>query len=277
MIQNCPGCDGSSWVLLHDLGEWSYVRCPTCGLARLEPFPSAEESTSLYGDEYFSAAANAGYDDYVGDASVHRRNGRARMSRLGRPPQPGAPLVDVGCAFGYTMLEARASGWTPWGVDANATARASVVSDGMACAPSMGELGLSEGSVGAVTFFQSLEHLPDPAGALREAASLLRADGSILIETWDRSSRTARLAGGRWQQLSPPSVLWLFDRQSLGRLAESAGLRLDEWRWSTKWVTIGLVSGQVLGSGAARRLGPLRRTPLPYVLGDLVTVRLRPR
>lgn len=241
---------------------------------RVDPFPTSTEASALYGDDYFNDAANAGYDDYVADAAVHRRNGRGRLRRLGPPPRARARLVDVGCAFGYTMLEAREVGWLPAGVDANATARDAVKAEGMECAASLGELQLESGSVGAVTFFQSLEHLPDPLTALAEARGLLSDDGSVLIETWDRSSRTARLAGSRWQQLSPPSVLWLFDQQTLGQLAEQAGLRLESWRWSTKWVTLGLVAGQLGGRG--RGLGRVRSLPLPYFLGDLVTARLRP-
>lgn len=277
-MTTCVVCGDGGTTAQFDLGEWSYVGCRGCGLVRVDPFPSADEASELYGDDYFNAAANAGYDDYVADASVHRRNGRARVRRLGAPPSSGARLVDVGCAFGYTMTEARDQGWIPAGVDANASARAAVTADGMPCAASVAELGLADASVAAVTFFQSLEHLPDPRAALAEARALLADDGSILIETWDRSSRTARLMGSHWQQLSPPSVLWLFDEDSLGKLAHSAGFEVDSWRWSTKWVTMGLVTGQLVDgdSRLARAVGRVRALPLPYVLGDLVTVRLRP-
>jgi SAM-dependent methyltransferase len=175
------------------------------------------------------------------------------------------------------MLEARDAGWLPAGVDANATAREAVRAEGMECEASLEDLELEPQSVGAVTFFQSLEHLPNPMSALTEARELLAPDGSVLVETWDRSSRTARISGSHWQQLSPPSVLWLLDESSLSRLAETAGLRLESWRWSTKWVTLGLVTGQLAepGSGLGKTLGRARSLPLPYFLGDLVTARLR--
>jgi ubiquinone/menaquinone biosynthesis C-methylase UbiE len=274
----CVLCGADGWRERLRVGEWSYVACESCELTRVEPFPSSEDAEAMYGDDYFTAAANAGYDDYTADASVHRRNGRARLRRLGPPPRPGARLVDVGCAFGYTLLEAREIGWDPAGVDANESARQAVRDAGMPCAAQLSDLELDESSIDAVTFFQSLEHIPDPRNALAEARRLLTDDGSILIETWDRSSRTARAMGRHWQQLSPPSVLWLFDRSTMSALAEEADLKVDSWRWSTKWVTLGLVLGQVFdgpptSSGMWSRI---RGVPLPYFLDDLVTVRLRP-
>jgi ubiquinone/menaquinone biosynthesis C-methylase UbiE len=277
-MTTCVVCGCDTWRDRLALGEWSYVACASCDLTRVEPFPSVEDAEALYGDEYFDAAANAGYDDYVADAAVHRRNGRARLRRLGAPPREGATLIDVGCAHGFTLIEAREAGWDPAGVDANATARQTVRDAGMACEASIADLGLDDASVDAVTFFQSLEHLTDPVAALTEARRLLAPEGSILIETWDRSSRTARAFGTRWQQLSPPSVVWLFDRPTMTALAAEAGLRLESWKWSTKWVTLGLVVGQIADGGSvlARGAEKVRGVPLPYVLGDLVTARLRP-
>jgi len=274
----CVVCGADRWRQRVSVGEWSYVACESCELTRVEPFPSSEDAEAMYGDDYFTAAANAGYDDYTADASVHRRNGRGRLGRLGPPNRPGARLVDVGCAFGYTLLEAREAGWDPAGVDANASARQAVRDAGMPCAARLSDLDLDASSVDAVTFFQSLEHIPDPRAALAEARQLLTDDGSILIETWDRSSRTARAMGRHWQQLSPPSVLWLFDQQTMAALARETGLRVDAWRWSTKWVTLGLVMGQV-GEGpssGSRMRSRMRGLRLPYFLDDLVTVRLRP-
>ena len=249
-------------------------------LRGLDPFPSADEAAALYGDEYFTEAANAGYADYQADEPVHRRNGRARVRRLGPPPPSSSTLVDVGCAFGFTMVEAAAAGWEPTGIEVNATARDHVRSLGMRCEPDLESLQLAAGTVGAVTFFQALEHLPDPLAALRWSRSAVVDDGSVVIETWDRTSRAARILGRRWYQASPPGVLWLFDERSLRALASAAGLELVSFRRTSKWVTLGLVAGQLRDRGDAGvlvRVGErLRRVQLPFVLDDLVTVVMRP-
>ena len=102
----------------------------------------------------------------------------------------------------------------------------------------------------------------------------------MVIETWDRTSRAARILGRRWYQASPPSVLWLFDERSLRALASAAGLELVSFRRTSKWVTLGLVAGQLRDRGDAGllvRAGErLRRVPVPFFLDDLVTVVMRP-
>ncbi|MGB8861665.1 MAG: class I SAM-dependent methyltransferase [Ilumatobacteraceae bacterium] len=275
----CPLCAADDGTRPHlTVGDHTYAACNACGAVRLQPFPTPVAAAELYGDDYFNAAAHGGYADYAADAAIHRRNGRARMRKLSPPPTPGAVLVDVGCAYGFTLLEARAAGWTGMGVDLNAAARAATEAAGFCTAPTLAELGLAPGSVSAITFFQVLEHLPDPLGALREAAGLLAPGGQVLIETWDRHSLIARVMKARWQQATPPSVLWLFDEADVRRMCDEAGLQLQRWRRSAKWVSVGLVAGQMAtrGSRAGRRIGTrLQKVALPYALGDLVTAGAR--
>jgi SAM-dependent methyltransferase len=280
VVNRCPACGAADWEPGLDKGPFRYLRCRECGIGRLDPFPSPNAAVALYDDAYFQDAANAGYHDYLADENLHRRNGRARVRRLGPPPPRSQIMVDIGCAFGFTMVEARDQGWTPMGVEANAGARAHVAALGMRCEPDRDALGLAPHSVGAVTFYQVLEHLTDPLDALRWTASVLAPGGRVAIETWDRASLVARLAGSRWQVATPPSVLWLWDRHSLRSLARAAGLELVGFSPSTKWVSAGLVAGQLRGRGGAGplvRMGErIQRVPLPYALGDLVSATLVP-
>ena len=278
-LMPCPVCfadTGQSPYLT--VSDHAYVACNSCGAVRLHPLPNAAEAAELYGNDYFTAAAHGGYVDYAADEPIHRRNGRARLRKLGPPAVPAAVLVDVGCAYGFTLLEAKAAGWSPMGVDLNAAARTAVEAQGFCAAPTVAELGLQPGSVHAMTFFQVLEHLPDPVAALSEAAALLVPGGRLLIETWDRRSLIARVMKARWQQATPPSVLWLFDEADVNRMCSTTGLELQRWQRSTKWVSIGLVAGQLTngGSRTGTRIGArLQKVALPYALGDLVTATIR--
>ena len=277
----CPICSADAATRPHlTVGAHEYVACRACGAVRLHPFPEPAEAAELYSDDYFTAAAHGGYADYAADGAIHRRNGRARLHKLGPAPRPGAVLVDVGCAHGFTLLEAREHGWVPQGVELNDAARAATAAAGFPVAASLAGLGLAPGSVQAITFFQVLEHIPDPLAALREAAELLAPGGQLLIETWDRRSLIARVMKARWQQATLPSVLWLFDEADARRMCTAAGLELVQWRRSMKWVSLGLVAGQLAnrGSRLGRAIGGrLQRVALPYALGDLVTARVRKR
>jgi hypothetical protein len=107
----------------------------------------------------------------------------------------------------------------------------------------------------------------------------------VLIETWDRSSRAARLFGDRWHEWSPPSVVQWFTTDELSRWAIELGWReLDRGRYP-KWISLehglslaGVSLPGVSHSGVSHsgRLGrAARRIALPYPGDDLVWIIFR--
>ena len=136
-------------------------------------------------------------------------------------------------------------------------------------------------SVDLAVLNQVLEHVADPNALLEQLAQLVRPGGLLSIETWDRSSPVARLLRNRWQQVSPPSVVWLFGRADLAMLLARHGFHPVRIRPALKLVSVDTVRGQlrartapaaaprsVVGDGA-------RRVPIPYALGDLVVAIAR--
>ncbi len=287
----CAICGAENRAPFLDKDGYAYTRCTGCGGVCLDPLPGAEESRALYAESYFQRGAAGGYTDYAGDEAVHRRNAveRCRLLASSMPAgsaPPGGPggrsLIDVGCALGFFLDEARRRGWRVAGIEASSWAAAEARRrTGLEIYPSLEKLREAEVEPrDAVTFFQVLEHLPDPAVALDEAAACLRPGGRVVIETWDRESLVARLSGSHWQQVSPPSVVHLFARSDLGALLDRAGLELTSIRRTAKRVSAGFVAGLLVGKyplagGWLRRAVAacgLDRLAVPYRLGDLITV-----
>jgi SAM-dependent methyltransferase len=77
-----------------------------------------------------------------------------------------------------------------------------------------------------ITFWDVLEHLPDPRGALEAAGRLLRPGGVVLLSLPNFSSYQARHFREDWYALRFPGHLHHFTPATLGRLLEAAGLRL---------------------------------------------------
>ncbi|MFC6358088.1 class I SAM-dependent methyltransferase [Luteococcus peritonei] len=259
-----------------------YRLCRACGTGQLTPLPTRPEQ--LYTRDYFVQGGEiAGYVDYEADERWHRLTARQRLRRLesARSTHPGilepGTLADVGAATGFFLDVAREAGWQATGVETSAWAAQRARDKGH---PVVGELCQVAGPLDAVCFFQVLEHLADPRLALQQAAERLVEGGTVICETWDVGSRTARWAGSRWQQLSPPSVLWLFTRAGMARMACDAGLELVAWRPTPKLVSLSTVLGQQVGAsnhGLAARLlrGVGRFAAAPYPLDDLVTAVLQ--
>jgi len=280
----CPACGAGGTTVLRgpDADGWGYLRCTGCGLGRVDPLPAPDQLAAVYDREYFlDGGSRGGYQDYEADARVHRRTARRRLDRVEAHHRPtaGRPvLVDVGAATGHLAAVAAERGWDPVAVEPSAWAADQARARGVVVVPSLDDVPHGPGAVDVVTFFQSLEHVPDPVGDLARAAALLRPGGLVVSETWDLSSRTAQAAGAAWQQLTAPSVLWLLDPASGAALVRRAGLEPVSWRRSPKSVSLATVLGQLapagvpgLGRVLQRAVPVTSRVPVPYPLDDLVT------
>jgi len=283
----CPACGDLAPTSPLPAGDWTYLVCSRCASAWLDPLPAADP-LDLYGQGYFRSDADevtpGGYDDYAADEDLHRANAQERLARiqeaLGRGGA-GNHLLDVGCAHGFLLDEAKAADWHTTGVEVSPGARAAAEAKGHQVAPSLAEV--AGGPFDAVGFFQVLEHLTDPAHALQQAHELLDPDGVLVVETWDRTSRTARVFRGAWQQINPPTVLHLFSKAGLRRLLLRTAYQHPAIERTTKQVSLGLATSVI-----AHRLGPLEptarrlldrpsiaRRAVRYPLDDLITATAR--
>lgn len=138
--------------------------------------------------------------------------------------RPGR-LLDVGCGDGAFLARAEARGWSVVGLEtspeAAALARAAIRG------PVIGaplEEAQVPGEFDAVTFWDSLEHLVDPAGALRQVAAHLRPGGLVGVTMPNAAGAEARLWGPRWRYLDLARYghLHHFTPRSLRRVVERA-------------------------------------------------------
>ena len=289
----CITCGSTHRVPRFVTGGYRYVACGSCGLVRLFPRPDPAAIETLYESPYFEHGEGGGYAGYDADADLHDRNARDRLDlieQIGRrvpASSHGHPdivfnrvIVDVGCGSGYVLREAERRGWEARGIDVSEWARRRAHLLGLATYRSLPEaMDDLRGRTRVVTFFQSLEHLTRPDQALRQARELLVAEGSVVIETWDLDSRVARVFGRRWQQITPPSVIYLFSRRTLSALLARNGFAVRETRRTSKVVSVGLVLSILASKYTVLR--PVERLvnrlgvsawSIRYRLGDLITI-----
>lgn len=278
----CPLCGIASTTTWLRRGDWQYRHCSACSAVWLDPLPTDAWAKQFYDRGYFEGGGRGGYRDYLADEVQHQANARARVALVRRHgAAPPGLWIDVGCAAGYTLVEARDAGFQVSGVDLSPWAELAHTRFGLELFAMLAQAQQVHANRAAVvSFFQVLEHMPDPLLALRQARGCLRVGGLLVIETWDRSSLAARLFGRHWQQITPPSVAWLFDRKSITAALTRAGFETRAIRATAKVVSIGWACGlladklpgflaPMLSRIASSRLG---RVEMNYRLGDLVTV-----
>ncbi len=265
----CPVCQGASARPLHDRltdrvfgvapGEWTLVRCLSCGAGRLNPRPSDDAIGALYASYYthepptpnlvpagrLARALRALRNAHVNARLGYNLQPAWKAGRLlGRLAPPlaavaergvrhlpaGERCLDVGCGNGLFVAEAAAAGWIAAGIDPDAQAVAAGRDAGLDLVVESIEdrAGREPGAFDAVTLSHVLEHVPDPVAFLSAARRLLRPGGTVWIATPNLAAAGHERYGRDWVHLDPPRHLTLFDAASIRVALAAAGF--DEIR-----------------------------------------------
>jgi 2-polyprenyl-3-methyl-5-hydroxy-6-metoxy-1,4-benzoquinol methylase len=180
---------------------------------------------------------------YAGRIDLSNSNHPHTMAIL--EVRPGSRILDIGCAAGDVARILSQRGSSVWGVEndrvaaelARAYCKRVVLGD-------IADLDLEETFAGtafdAVLFLDVLEHLLDPAAALRKAARVLAADGKVLASIPNVAHGAVRLQllGGRFRYtdagLLDRTHVKFFDSAGVEELFKSTGYLIEECRRVTR-------------------------------------------
>jgi SAM-dependent methyltransferase len=206
--------------------EFAVVRCGQCGLLRLDPQPSAAELHQYYPDTYWFApdrsAASRLEESY---RRLVLRDHVRFVEQAVRHSGARGPLLDVGSGGGLFIGMMRERGFHAMGLDFSREAaaicwrqhRAPAVCAMLENAPFPPE------SLGALTMFHVLEHLPDPRAYLRIVRGLLAPDGRLVVQVPNAESWQFRLLGRAWNGVDVPRHLFDFGARHVAQLLEQCG------------------------------------------------------
>lgn len=290
--RQCPACGGTAFHPHINVRGIDVLKCGGCGLATWDW--SGFNCATFYNEDYWrSAEVSKGYADYFDLARATKFTSSKRLRwirrilrrRGGDIAAVRSPrLLDAGCGPGFFVQAASSAGFEAHGVEVSEYAvkyaRETLRQHVWQGQVRGGDLG--PGPYDVVTMWDVIEHLPDPADALRAVAGVLPNGGVLLLSTGDVGSLVARLSGAKWHLYTLPEHLWFFNRRSLELLLRASGFDVLECRYEWGWYTLRYLVERLEASlGMQRRLsrllGPLGRVPLPVTLADIVTVVARRR
>ncbi len=246
------------------------LRCNSCGFGFRQVRSNPAEMAELY------RKMDVGV--YESETANRKATAARHLAILKRFTAGPGRVLDAGCASGHFLYEARLAGWSVAGVEPSETlfARAREIlgpdADLRRCI--LEQANFAPQSFDAVTLWDVLEHVPDPAAFMRLCSTLLKPAGKLYLNVPDLDSKEARLLGKKWPLLLAEHLNY-FNRNSLRVCGEKSGLTLVHFgrravSFSVNYILFRLSQHQIPGTALASRIaGPLAgKMSIPIYLGE---------
>jgi 2-polyprenyl-3-methyl-5-hydroxy-6-metoxy-1,4-benzoquinol methylase len=214
-------------------GLFTIVQCQNCSLVYQNPRPTLEELFDVYYSEEYDQYTRSVRKDEVFVRRWDRLYGlRKRCRAVMKHCSTGGRILDIGCSTGNFLDTLRQCGWEVHGVEPSPVA-ATYAREQLGLSVFNGTLEDAQfdtGTFDVVTMWDVIEHLPDPAGSLREIARILKDNGLLVVATPQLDSLDARLFGRFWIGYEIPRHLTIFSLRTLSQMAARAGFVLVDSR-----------------------------------------------
>ena len=244
--------------------SFEYLECAQCGCLQIDEIP--RDLSRYYPSEYYALSTRTRRP-----RRSLRRRAQKRISLLeptlfdrclsrlwGLPDFAGwaraagigldAAVLDVGSGTGNLLHKMADFGFTDLtGIDPNVEGDR-VSEDGVRIFKR--ELAEEDRRYDFIMFNHTLEHLPDPHKALADARRALNPGRAVLVRVPVKDSLAWEQYGIHWVQLDAPRHLYLFTKESLRKVAEGAGFKVER-------ITHDSTAFQFWGSELCRRDVPL--------------------
>ena len=256
----CPVCNQpstyhfSSRDLMFNHDErYDYHRCVACHFVFQHPLPSLEKIATFYPDDYsvyeeqsrlkrvsgirksilkkyygYSHLPTSAFDDLVCPIlKLFNRKFEVPYTKSGK-------LLDVGCGNGRYLDGMKKLGWQTQGVEFNASAVEVCKLSGLTV--HHGDLfsaHFESNSFEVINVSHVIEHVPNPVAFFTELARVLKPNGLLVIKTPNSMALGRRFFNTNWYANDVPRHLYLFSHQNLLVLANSCGLKMQQFKTSS--------------------------------------------
>jgi len=232
IISNCPVCGSDNLKvkfrvrepLAFRKGIYNIVECQNCGQMFLNPRLDNDLYKQIY-DEFF---AKPNFNKFWQILN----NLKYIIDR--KIPTRGGKLLDVGCGLGFFMKVKRDEGWEVFGVD--------IAKYATEFSRNTWNLNVKEGRLSeqkypndffdVITMWQYFEHETDPIGILLETKRILKSGGLIVINVPNMDSLEVKVFKERTCYWSPPTHVFHYTPETLSRILEKTGFKVNKITFS---------------------------------------------
>jgi 2-polyprenyl-3-methyl-5-hydroxy-6-metoxy-1,4-benzoquinol methylase len=222
---SCPLCGSEErHEEVYGFAPFAVARCRRCRLWYLSPRLAEPLMRASYADDAYFEGGAAGYSSYQAQEATLRPTFRRFLGELERRGMAGGSLLEVGCAYGFFLDEAKGFFTHRTGTDYSpaalekAAGRADRLLLGGTEQIAPGEL------FDCIACIHVIEHIYDPVAFLRTLIRHLRPGGWLLLATPDMGSFWRPLLRYRWPFFKIPEHVTYLDRRTLATLLRRGGL-----------------------------------------------------
>lgn len=193
-IIDCPFCGSNQKIKIPyflfetPAGDVLLQQCTACGLIYQSPRLTEESLKKVYDKEYFEMGEYGGKDKTRSYFNESEQSDISRfhekiLKRIQKFKDPPARLVEIGCAGGHFLLDAREKGFQVQGVEiSDYAAREARDRYNLDVATgTLEEVKFAENSIDIVYCKDVLEHVRDPRFFLDTCYRILKPDGLLVI------------------------------------------------------------------------------------------------
>ncbi len=224
-MKNCIVCDCPSSSRLYP----GVVVCKECGFVFADAELSDEELSALYGEKYFFGDE---YSDYPADERTFQKNFRLRLKTLKKflDPARHRHFLEIGCAYGFFLdlvrrefPHAQVLGFE---ISDEGTRHAREKLHLDVIREDFYRHDFHDRKFDVVCIWDTMEHLRDPHLYLKKIGEITQPGSLLALTTGDIGSLNARVKGGSWRMIHPPTHLHYFSRQTMKKLLERHGFSI---------------------------------------------------
>jgi 2-polyprenyl-3-methyl-5-hydroxy-6-metoxy-1,4-benzoquinol methylase len=190
--------------------------CKKCGHKFCHPIPAdiGVNYKDVVDEEYLKHAES-------------RRLASRKLLRTLKSHRPAGRLVDIGCATGDFLTEAKAIGFESEGIEPCAWSADVARQRGFVIHQELLEQAADRHpqEYDVATLWGVIEHFADPAAEVERIARILKPGGLLAIWTGDVDSITSRVLGRKWWYWQGQHIQY-FTNKSLERLLSNAGFEV---------------------------------------------------
>lgn len=197
------------------------LRCNSCGLV----FAEMDKDLLSCIDKYACMVD----EEYIAEEKGWREASAKVLKRIERYKR-GRKILDVGCATGFFLDEARRRKWEIYGVEASEWA-AKYAIEKLNLNVKKGTLkdaAYPDQFFDVVVMLDMLEHLPDPKDTLLEIRRILKNDGILYISAPNMTSAMSRILRAKWWGIKR-FYLYYFTKMTFARMLDACGFKVKRF------------------------------------------------